>query len=35
MRLFVGSDDVRARQGLDTPIASGETVSIVPPVAGA
>jgi molybdopterin synthase sulfur carrier subunit len=35
MRVFVGSDDVRARDGLDTPVASGATVSIIPPVAGA
>jgi len=34
-RLFVGSDDIRLRQGLDTPVLDGETVSIVPPVAGA
>jgi molybdopterin converting factor small subunit len=34
-RIFVGEDDIRALDGLDTPVADGVTVAIVPPVAGA
>jgi molybdopterin converting factor small subunit len=34
-RIFVGEDDVRARDGLDTAVADGDTIAIVPPVAGA
>ena len=34
-RIFVGPDDVRSRDGLETVVAEGDTVSIVPPVAGA
>jgi len=32
--VFVADDDVRFRDGLDTPVADGETVSIIPAVAG-
>jgi sulfur-carrier protein len=35
VRLFVGSDDIRSREGLDTTLTDGDTLSIVPPVAGA
>ncbi|MFM8265176.1 MAG: MoaD/ThiS family protein, partial [Acidimicrobiia bacterium] len=31
---FVTDDDVRYLNGLDTPVPSGQTVSIVPAVAG-
>jgi len=34
VNIFVADDDVRFLQGLDTPVAEGETVSIVPAVAG-
>jgi sulfur-carrier protein len=34
VNLFVADDDVRFLQGLDTPVPSGETVSIIPAVAG-
>lgn len=34
VNLFVADDDVRYLQGLDTPVPDGETVSIVPAVAG-
>jgi molybdopterin converting factor small subunit len=34
-RIFVGEDDIRALQDLDTPVADGGVVAIVPPVAGA
>jgi len=30
----VSDDDVRYLQGLDTPVAPGDTVSIIPAVAG-
>jgi molybdopterin converting factor small subunit len=32
--VFVAEEDVRFLQGLDTPVAEGATVSIVPAVAG-
>jgi len=32
--LYVADDDVRFRDGLDTPVADGDTVSIIPAVAG-
>lgn len=34
VNVFVADDDVRYMQGLDTKIASGQTVSIIPAVAG-
>ncbi len=34
VNLFVADDDVRFLQGLDTPVPEGETLSIVPAVAG-
>lgn len=34
VNLYVADDDVRFREGLDTPVADGETVSIIPAVAG-
>lgn len=34
VNLFVADDDVRFMDGLDTPVPDGETVSIVPAVAG-
>ena len=34
VNLFVADDDVRYLQGLDTPVKSGDTVSIIPAVAG-
>ena len=34
VNLFVADDDVRYLQGLDTPAPAGETVSIIPAVAG-
>lgn len=34
VNLFVADDDVRYLQGLDTPVPDGETVSIIPAVAG-
>ncbi|MCU1372277.1 MAG: molybdenum cofactor biosynthesis protein MoaD [Ilumatobacteraceae bacterium] len=34
VNLYVADDDVRFRDGLDTPVAEGETVSIIPAVAG-
>jgi molybdopterin converting factor small subunit len=34
VNVFVSDDDVRFLQGLDTPVPAGETVSIVPAVAG-
>ncbi len=34
VNVFVADDDVRFLQGLDTPVPDGETVSIVPAVAG-
>jgi sulfur-carrier protein len=34
VNVFVADEDIRFLQGLDTPVAEGETVSIVPAVAG-
>lgn len=34
VNVFVSDDDIRFLKGLDTPVPAGETVSIVPAVAG-
>ncbi|MGH9138751.1 MAG: ubiquitin-like small modifier protein 1 [Acidimicrobiales bacterium] len=34
VNVFVADDDVRFLNGLDTPVPEGETVSIIPAVAG-
>lgn len=34
VNLYVADDDVRFRDGLDTAVADGDTVSIIPAVAG-
>lgn len=34
VNIFVDDDDVRYLQGLDTPVADGLTVSVIPAVAG-
>jgi len=34
VNIFVADDDVRFREGLDTPVAEKDTVSIIPAVAG-
>jgi molybdopterin synthase sulfur carrier subunit len=34
VNVFVAEEDVRFLQGLDTPVPDGETVSIIPAVAG-
>lgn len=34
VNVFVADDDVRFLQGMDTPVAEGQTVSIIPAVAG-
>jgi molybdopterin converting factor small subunit len=34
VNVFVADDDIRFQQGLDTPVAASQTVSIVPAVAG-
>lgn len=34
VNVFVADDDVRYLQGLDTPVPEGETMSIIPAVAG-
>jgi molybdopterin synthase sulfur carrier subunit len=34
VNVFVADDDVRYLQGLDTPVPEGETVAILPAVAG-
>ena len=34
VNLYVADDDVRFRDGLDTEVADGDTVSIIPAVAG-
>jgi molybdopterin synthase sulfur carrier subunit len=34
VNVFVADDDVRYLKGLDTPVPAGETVSIIPAVAG-
>jgi molybdopterin synthase sulfur carrier subunit len=34
VNLFVADDDIRFLQGLDTPVPDGETLAIIPAVAG-
>ena len=34
VNIFVDDEDVRFQEGLDTPVAEGSTVSIIPAVAG-
>lgn len=34
VNVFVADDDVRFLQGLDTPVPEGETLAIIPAVAG-
>lgn len=34
VNLYVADDDVRFREGMDTTVADGDTVSIIPAVAG-
>ena len=34
VNVFVAEEDIRFLQGLDSPVADGQTVSIVPAVAG-
>jgi molybdopterin synthase sulfur carrier subunit len=34
VNVFVADDDVRFLQGLDTPVPDGETIAILPAVAG-
>ena len=34
VNIFVADDDVRFLKGLDTPVPAGETVAIIPAVAG-
>ena len=34
VNVFVADEDVRFLQGIETPVAAGQTVSIVPAVAG-
>ena len=34
VNVFVADDDVRFLQGLETPVPDGETISIIPAVAG-
>lgn len=34
VNVFVADEDIRFLQGLDTPVSDGDTVSIVPAVAG-
>jgi molybdopterin synthase sulfur carrier subunit len=34
VNVFVAEEDIRFLQGLDTPVTEGQTVSIVPAVAG-
>ncbi|MGH9164554.1 MAG: ubiquitin-like small modifier protein 1 [Acidimicrobiales bacterium] len=34
VNVFVADEDVRFQKGLDTPVAAGQTVSVVPAVAG-
>lgn len=35
MRVYAGAQEIGQLQGLDTPLQSGDTISILPPVAGA
>jgi sulfur-carrier protein len=34
LNVFVDEEDIRFERGLDTPVASGQTVSLLPAVAG-
>ena len=34
VNVFVDDEDVRFQEGLDTPLADGQTVSVIPAVAG-
>lgn len=34
-RLFVGAEDIRGLDGLDTLVRDGDVIAIIPPVAGA
>ena len=34
VNVFLADEDIRFLQGLDTPVADGQTVSVVPAVAG-
>ena len=34
VNVYVGDDDIRYRDGVDTPVTSGDAVSIVPSIAG-
>ena len=34
VNVFVADEDIRFLEGLDTPVADGQTVSIIPAVAG-
>jgi molybdopterin converting factor small subunit len=34
VNVFVADEDIRFQQGVDTPVEAGQTVSIVPAVAG-
>jgi sulfur-carrier protein len=34
VNVFLADEDIRFRQGLATPVADGETISVVPAVAG-
>jgi molybdopterin synthase sulfur carrier subunit len=34
VNVYVGDEDVRFAQGLDTPVAAGTSVSVIPAVAG-
>jgi molybdopterin synthase sulfur carrier subunit len=34
VNVFVADEDVRFREGLETPVQAGQTISIVPAVAG-
>lgn len=35
VRVFVNSGDIADREGLQTPLQPGDTISILPPIAGA
>jgi molybdopterin converting factor small subunit len=34
VNVYVGGEDVRTRDGLDTPVSEGETIILLPAVAG-
>ena len=34
VNIYVGDEDIRYMQGIDTPVPDGETVSIIPAIAG-